>query len=268
MTSLPPPQDICLLAESRQLWQVDPKSDQCTELSEYETIRKYLSRYCRFSLGARTGICFNDFNQDILLTHTQELRVLEINRGFCLLQPCVAEVVGWVFSVSQRDSKPFGLPLLSPALPFGFCPPAIIWTIPVYGSSKIIKQYYAHRLSSASNMQRLPPRRWYRNVSELHRNTISTALWTCVLIPFFSFCSYVLNSGNFFQFTKRQRKESPAKVTEAYRDVLRKRFHKLPNSHRRIYRKRHSKKRIITLSLSAGQRFILGLCRGESISEP
>lgn len=150
MTSLPPPQDICQLAESRQLWQVDPKSDHCTELSEYETIREFLSRYCRFSLGARTGICFNDFNQDILLTHTQELRVLEINRGFCLLQPCVAEVVGWVFSASQRDSKHFGLPLLSPALPFGFCPPAIIWTIPVYGSSKIIKQYHAHRVLQAT----------------------------------------------------------------------------------------------------------------------
>lgn len=187
MTSLSPPQDICLLAESRQLWQVDPECDHCTELSEYETIKIFLSRYCRFSLGTRTGICFNDFNQDILLTHTQALRVLEINRGFSLLQPCVAEVVGWVFSVSQRDSKHFCLLLLSPALPFGFCPPAIIWTIPVYGSSKTIKQYYAHRLSSASNMQRLPPRRWYRNVSELHRNTISTALWTCVWNPFSRF---------------------------------------------------------------------------------
>lgn len=156
---MPPPQDICLLAESRRLWQVDPESDHCTELSEYEIIRIFLSRYCRFSLGTRTGICFNDFNQDILLTHTQERRVLEINRGFGLRQPCVAEVVGWVFSVSQWNSKHCFLLLLSSALPFGIYPTAIILTIPVYGSSKIIKQYYAHRLSSASNIQRLPPRR-------------------------------------------------------------------------------------------------------------
>jgi hypothetical protein len=49
--------------------------------------------------------------------------------------------------------------LLSPALPFGICPSVIILTISVYGSSKIIKQYYTHRLSSANNTQYLSSRK-------------------------------------------------------------------------------------------------------------
>lgn len=38
-----------------------------------------------FPGGTSPGIYFNDFNQDILLTHTQKLRILEISRGFRVL---------------------------------------------------------------------------------------------------------------------------------------------------------------------------------------
>ena len=69
-----------------------------------------------------------------------------------------------------------------------------------------------------------------------------------------------------FRFTKSRRKESLVNVTETCRSGLRKTFHKLPNYHKRTYRKRLSKEYTINLRLTSGQRRVLGIFEEEKVS--
>lgn len=87
-----------------------------------------------------------------------------------------------------------------------------------------------------------------------------SVFWSCWQAQF----SCVLNSHNFLKCTKSGRKESWGKVMETCRDVLRKRVHKLTNSHKRIYRKRHYRKCIIALNWLQPKDSFWG-CLGEKV---
>lgn len=156
-----------------------------------------------------------------------------------VLQSCFVEIVGRVFSVCRRSTKQCFLPPLSPCFAVwhlstsDYFDNSSLWFITDHKAILCPQIEFCKQHSTS-----LPQKRIQKCLSTPQEQDFYCSLDLCFDTLGSTVCSIVLNSCNFFKFIKSQRKESPTEVMKTHRDVLRKRFHTLLNSHKRIYRKK------------------------------